>query len=251
MTVSRVSYPQREVCNHRLTTHYGGGNIRKKSLIFFLCLLLPVFSSCHYKEGVATDLQKDGKVSFNRIAVVPFQRISPEDDSTKAVRCPLCGSILRTEKMPQDAEKVIEDIFLERLKSQKSIQIIPPDRCGAVFDRVSAESLKALLPEILKKVGNELEAEGIIVGYVHRYRERKGYPYSAEKPASVAFEIHLVRVSDGVIVWKGIFDKTQKSLMEDILQVTSFFKGRGQWVTGKELATEGIDALLENFPGFK
>jgi hypothetical protein len=153
--------------------------------------------------------------------------------------------------MPQDVEKVIEDIFLERLKSQKSIQIIPPDRCGAVFGRISAESLKASLPEILKKVGNELEAEGIIVGYVHRYRERKGYPYSAEKPASVAFEIHLVRVSDGVIVWKGIFDKTQKSLMENILEVTSFFKGRGQWVTATELATEGIDALLEDFPGFK
>ena len=246
-----MSCPRREVCNHQLINHDGGGNIRKKSLIFFLCLLLPVFSSCHYKEGVTTDLQKDGKVSFNRIAVVPFQRISPEDDSTKAVLCPLCRSVLRTEKMPQDVEKVIEDIFLERLKSQKSIQVIPPERCGAVFDRVSAESLKASLPDIVKKVGNELEAEGIIVGYVHRYRERKGYPYSAEKPASVAFEIHLVRVSDGVIVWKGVFDKTQKSLMENILQISSFFKGRGQWVTATELATEGIDALLENFPGFK
>jgi hypothetical protein len=106
------------------------------------------------------------------------------------------------------------------------------------------------MPEILKKVGNELETEGIIVGYVYRYRERMGYPYSAEKPASVAFEIHLVRVSDGVIVWKGIFDKTQKSLMENIFQIASFVKERGQWVTAKELATEGIDAILEKFPGF-
>jgi hypothetical protein len=219
-------------------------------LIFFLCLILPVFYGCLYKEGVATDLQQDGKVTFERIAILPFQPISPEDASIKAAICPLCGSILRTEKFPQDTEKVVESIFLGRLTDRKKFKLISPERVGAVYDRISAEFLKEPMPEILKKVGSELEAEGIIVGYVYRYRERVGYPYSVEKPASVAFEIHLVRVEDGVIVWKGIFDRTQQSLMENMFQIASFFKGGGQWVTAKELATEGIDAILENFPGF-
>lgn len=52
--------------------------------------------------------------------------------------------------------------------------------------------------------------------------KRKGMPsYSVEKPASVAFEIHLFRVSDGALVWKGRFDKTD-SLMEDVLQASAF-----------------------------
>ena len=219
-------------------------------MIFFLCLILPVFYGCHYKEGVTTDIQPGGKVILDRIAVLPFQRISPEDASLKVAACPLCGSILRSEEFPQDAEKSVENIFLERFAERKKLKLISPELAGAVFNRISAESLKGTMPEILKKVGYELDAEGMIVGYVYRYRERVGFPYSVEKPASVAFEIHLVRTEDGVIVWKGIFDKTQKSLMENMFQIVSFFKGRGQWITVNELATEGMDAILENFPGF-
>ena len=249
MAVSRASYPQKEVCNHQKI--HGGDNIRKGILIFFLCFVLSSLVGCHYREGVATDLQHDGKIAFDRIAVAPFQRMSPEDVSVKAVRCPLCGSIFSVEKYPQDAEKIVQNIFFDRLKNQNKIQIVPPDETGLVLDRISANPSKRPLMEILKKVGEELGADGIIMAYVYRYRERKGYTYSVEQPASVVFEIHLVRVSDGVIVWKGSFDKTQKPLMENMFQIASFFKEQGKWVTVKELATEGIDAILENFPGIK
>jgi hypothetical protein len=212
---------------------------------------VPFFSGCHYREGVSTELQQGGKVVFERMAVLPFQRMDSGDASIKAVRCPLCGSIQRTEEFPRDAEKVIEEIFFNRLKDRNKFQLIPPDRAGVFFDRIAAESLTLSLPDIVKKVGTELETEAVIVGYVHRYRERKGYPYSAEQPASATFEIHLVRTSDGVIVWKGTFDRTQQSLMENMFQMASFLKGHGQWLTAKELAAEGIDELLEKFPGFE
>lgn len=212
---------------------------------------MPVLSGCHYREGVSTELQPGGKLPAGSIAVLPFKSITFEDASVKTARCPLCGSILRTEKSSPGAEKIVEDIFLSRLQNRGKIALILPDRTGAFFERISAESLKTPLPEILKKVGKELEAEGIIIGYVYRFRERTGYAYSAEKPASVAFDIHLIRVSDGVTIWKGIFDETQKSLMENMFQIVPFFKGGGQWVTAKELATEGIDALMEKFPGFE
>jgi len=220
-------------------------------LIFFLCFALSGLFGCHYREGVATDLQQDGKTAFDRIAVAPFQRMSPTDVSVKAVRCPLCGSIFSVEQYPLDAERIVENIFFDRLKNRGKIQLVPPDETGLVLDRISANSPKLPLTEILKKVGEELGAEGIIMAYVYRYRERKGYPYSVEQPASVVFEIHLVRVSDGVIVWKGSFDRTQKTLMENMFQIASFFKEQGKWVTAKELAAEGIDAILENFPGTK
>jgi len=167
------------------------------------------------------------------------------------VRCPVCGLILRTERSPQNSERIVEEIFFERLTDTKAFTLIPPDRVGGIYERVTAGLFKADLLEILKKVGKELEADGIILGYVYRYRERKGYEYSVEKPASVAFEIHLIRVSDGAIIWRGIFDKTQTSLMEDMLQISSFFKERGRWVTAKELATEGMDEVLKGFPGLQ
>ncbi|MCK7507368.1 MAG: hypothetical protein MZV70_27215 [Desulfobacterales bacterium] len=91
----------------------------------------------------------------------------------------------------------------------------------------------------------------LAVGYVYRYRERVGYDYSAERPASVAFEIHLISAKDGSTLWRGIFDKTQKSLMEDVFQVSSFFKGGAKWLTARELTKLGVDEVFSTFSGFE
>lgn len=235
----------------------GGGNIRRASfssvnrirLLFLLCFIFIIVSGCHYASGVSTTLKDDGKVVFKRLAVVPFQRVSPEGAAFKAVRCPVCGAVFATEYFPQNSEKIVEDIFFERLRDQKHLTLIPSQRFAGMYERIAGGFLKADSIDNLKQVGTELEADGIVLGNVYRYRERKGYPYSAEKPASVAFEIHLIRVSDGAVVWRGVFDKTQKSLMEDIFQISSFVKEGGKWVTVKELTEEGMEEVLKKFPG--
>jgi TolB-like protein len=216
--------------------------------LFFLCLIFSVVTGCHHKGKAISPLTQEGKPALRRIAVVPFQQIIPEEDNTKTVRCPLCGAIFLTEKSPEDAEKVVEGIFVQELEKQRKVNLIPPERVNGIYRRISAESFKTTLPEILKKVGNELEADGIVVGYVYRYRERRGRPYSVEKPASVAFDIHLVRVSDGTLLWKGTFDRTQSSLLEDIFLISSFFKHRGRWATAEELTKEGIEKIMGTFP---
>jgi hypothetical protein len=159
--------------------------------------------------------------------------------------------VFRTERYAKGSEAVVEGIFLDRLKDEKAFALIPPDRVGGIYEGVTGQLFKADLLDVLKKVGAELEADGIILGYVYRFRERKGFSLSVEKPASVAFEIHLIRVSDGAIVWRGIFDKTQTSLMENLLQIGSFLKEGGKWVTAKELAAEGMDEVLKDFPGVR
>jgi len=227
------------------------GALNRLSHLFLIFVILILVSGCHSARSISITQKEDGKAVFKRIAIVPFQRISTEDSDFKTVRCPLCGQLISAEKLPQGSEKDVEDVFVEKLTNQKIFVLIPPDRVGGIYDRVSAGFLKADPIEILKKVGNELEADGIVFCNVYRYRERKGYSYSVEKSASVAFEIHLIRVSDGVVVWKGIFDKTQISLMEDILQIVYFYKEQGRWLTAKELATEGIDEILKEFPGLR
>ncbi|MEN6321567.1 MAG: hypothetical protein ABFD82_22825 [Syntrophaceae bacterium] len=237
----------------------GGGNIQKALYgalyrlrhLFLICVVLILVSGCQAARSISITQKEDGKAVFKRIAVVPFQRISTEDSDVKTVRCPLCGQLITAEKIPQGSEKIVEDIFIEKLTNQNIFTLIPPERVGGIYERVSAGYLKAAPIEILKKVGNELEADGIVVCHVYRFKERKGYSYSVEKSASVGFEIHLIRVSDGAVVWKGIFDKTQTSLMENILQIVYFYKERGRWLTAQELATEGIDEILKEFPGLK
>ena len=96
-----------------------------------------------------------------------------------------------------------------------------------------------------------MDADLIAVGYVFRYVERIGYDYSVEKPASVAFEINFVNPKDGSTVWRGVFDKTQKSLMEDVFQIASFYKGGGKWLTARELTKQGMNQAFKTFSGFE
>jgi len=223
-----------------------------KAVSFLLTgLAILIISGCGTVNGVKTTLMTDGETVFKRIAVVPFQIMAADDESVKVVRCPLCGSINRTDRPVKGSEKKVEELFYKQISGSNRFELIPRERVAGIYERIAADSLKMTLPEILKSTGRELEADGIVVGYLYRYRQRKGLPYSVEQPASVAFEIHLVRTNDGVLVWKGSFDKTQTALMENLLQAVSFYRMHGQWVTAEVLTEEGIHQILETFPGLK
>jgi hypothetical protein len=187
---------------------------------------------------------------IKRIAVIAFQPLLPKEGSTMVV-CPLCSGGYSSGKIEKGAEKAVQEGFIDKLRDLKEVQIIPLEKVTAVYNRVAAEALKKPLLAVLKKVGAELKADVIAVGYVYRYTERVGYDFSAEHPASVAFEIHLLNVKDGSTIWRGVFDKTQKSLMENVFQASSFFKGGAKWLTASQLAKQGIDEIFKTFPGFE
>jgi hypothetical protein len=216
-------------------------------IVFFA---LAVFLGCHYMDGLSVTMVPDGKTRLNRLAVLPFREIPPENAAFKMVSCPLCGAVFHVDKFSLTPVTAVEDIFLERLHGFSKLTVIAPENAAEAYRRVTA-SPKASLPlvDILKQTGVELGVDGIIVGYVYRFRERQGNPYSVEKPASVAFDVHLIRVSDGLIVWRASYDKTQSSLMENIIQLSSFYKRKGKWVTARELADEGCTEILKTFPG--
>jgi hypothetical protein len=204
---------------------------------------------CHHREDSGIPLT-EGKIAFDRIAVAPFQQAVPEDSLGEAVRCPVCGMTFNAIGSQGHPEQVLEKLFLEQLEKERpKLNVISGERVAGVYRRVSSDSLTISQREVLQRVGSELGVEGIVAGYVYRFRERKGVSYTVEQPASVTFEIHLLRVSDGALVWRGSFDKTQSSLMENLLLSASFFRGKGKWVTAEELTGEGIEQVLKTFPG--
>jgi hypothetical protein len=184
------------------------------------------------------------------IGAISFQALIPDEGLGNTVICPLCTTGYTTGRILKGSEKNVETIFLNKLREFKEVQIIPQERVQNVYKRISSESLKKPLLDVLKKVGHELKADVLALGYIYRYTERVGYDYSVERPASVAFEIYMVNPSDSSIIWRGVFDKTQKSLMEDMFQVSSFFKGRGKWLTADELSKQGMDEIFTTFPDF-
>lgn len=185
-----------------------------------------------------------------RLAVFPFRALAaPEGLAT--VTCPVCATGFSPGKMLPGAEKIVETVLIETLQEYKNIELISTEKAEGVFKRIATESLKSNLLNVYKKAGQELEADYVVFGFVFRYVERIGYDYSAEKPASVGFEIHVLQIKDGSVLWHGVFDKTQKSLMEDAFQISSFFKGGGKWLTVRQLTKQGVDEVLKKNPVFE
>ena len=186
-----------------------------------------------------------------RVAVISFQPLIPREGQGNTVICPICGIGYSSGKILKGSEKIVEENFVDKLHELKEVELISPDKVQSVYKRIASESLKEPLLNILKKVGRELGADVLAVGYVYRYTERVGYEYSSEHPASVSFEIHLIKTIDGSVAWRGFFDKTQKSLMEDVFQISSFVKGGGKWMTARQLTEQGMNKIFETFPGLE
>jgi hypothetical protein len=47
-----------------------------------------------------------------------------------------------------------------------------------------------------------------------------------------------------VVFWKGRFDKTQQHLSRNILDVDTFMKSQGRWMTAERLAEIGLEGVL-------
>jgi hypothetical protein len=206
-------------------------------------------ASCASRPGVAAGVPLKETAVLKRIAVLPFVEIAPDETSGRSGRCPVCGALFSAEAMPVGSAGVVEGAFHRRIEAGGRFDLVPTDRTQAVYQRLEAENLKQTPRQLLQAVGQDLAVEGVVAGYVYRFRERKGYPYAAERPASVAFEIHLIRVSDGASLWRGSYDHTQASLMENILHAASFYREKGRWVSAAELADEGMEGVLQTFPG--
>jgi hypothetical protein len=221
-------------------------NYFRKRYSFVAGFVLVVFLTLSITTPAA-----ENATSPMRIAVISFQPLIPGEKQGNTVICPICGIGYSSGKILKGSEKVVEEVFVDELHKLKEVELIPSDKVQSVYKRIASESLKEPLLNILKKVGRELGANVLAVGYVYRYTEREGYSLAAEHPASVFFEIHLVRTIDGSIIWRGFFDKTQKSLMEDVFQISSFFRGGGKWMTARQLTEQGMNEIFKTFPGFE
>jgi hypothetical protein len=134
--------------------------------------------------------------------------------------------------------------LFQRLKKKENYNLITPNMAKGVLSSLISSKQNLEDIEIYQKIGQAFSADNVMAGYIYRWQERDGTDYSAKRPASVAFDLYLIRTRDKSILWKGRFDKTQKSLSENILDVDFFLKSKGKWMTVSEMADLGLDSVL-------
>ena len=184
------------------------------------------------------------------LAILPFF-IEKVDDPTRGAICPVCRAVYRPGDILAGSRNTLTRLLQEKTEAMDKFAILPPEKVEEALSQSerSQFELKPLRSSI--QLGRTLNMNFIFIGFVFRFEERIGSHIGAEKPASVGFDVHLIRLRDEKIVWTGKFDETQRPLSENVLKIGSFFRRKASWLTAEELSSVGMDEMLKKFPGAK
>ena len=220
----------------------------RRILYGYLCWIL-ILGLLGCQTPVHVSEAPSGPLNFDIILVLPFKDASMTAGESLDTRCPVCGRVFITGEVIDEAANFLTDQLVSRLKRNTNYQIVytrfTPASLMALY---SANETTGATKKALADRGRRHDADGVMVGFVYRYKERVGKGYGVESPASVAFDMHLIRVADERTIWSAHFDETQQSLGDNLFKLGSFLSRGGRWVTAEELAKSGLEKILERFP---
>jgi hypothetical protein len=185
-----------------------------------------------------------------RIAVLPFQ-LGVTDAGGGAVRSPLTGAAFVPGPVQEGAALFLDEALGRSLPEISSLEIVPVEMAGRVFDRLRRDDLSLPLRQAAMQAGQKVGADGVLIGCVFRFSERVGETFAAERPASAAFDLALIRVSDGAVVWKNSFDESQRAVSEDLIEASQYMSRGVRWFSVREWGDYGLEQLLKRFPWHK
>jgi len=186
----------------------------------------------------------------NKIVVVGFSpALSPGDPSNWA-KDPITGAVFWAEPVPEGVAKEMTDILFDKMVEGYGYSLVSPGQARGAFSEILATDRGLTLDALgmVREIGKSFGADGALVGRIYRWQEREGTDYAVSRPASVAFNLLLVRPEDGAILWGGRFDKTQQSLSENLFDMSTFLHGGGRWMTARKLALMGLDETMARMP---
>jgi len=185
-------------------------------------------------------------LEIDRVLIVPFN--THRYESGASIRCSICGAVFLTGPVELNAATHLTHQLVAFLKSKTQYTLISPGIAEGVRSKMLAEDVRISERDLLIEMGKRLQANAVISGSIYRFRQRIGTALSVDTPASVAFGMHLIRVSDGRLIGIGHFDETQHPLSENLFKVSTFFNRGGAWLTAEELATFGLHETMATFP---
>ncbi len=207
-----------------------------------LCLALSIsFFGCQTGHVVS---DPSPQTSGNeKVLILPFKDMAAIYGENANIRCPLTGRLFMGGPIPAAIPGIMTTRLHDLLATETAYTLVSSDRLHQGGDARQPASLAS--SKDLAMAGRRAGADLVMIGHLYRFRERVGKKFAVETPASVAFDVHLVRVSDGRLLWTGYLDETQHSLSENLFNLEMFLERDGQWVTAQEMATEGLDHVLK------
>jgi hypothetical protein len=182
-----------------------------------------------------------------RIGVLPFQ-LGVTDASGGAVRSPLTGAAFVPGPVQEGAALFLDEALDRSLPDITALEVVPVEVAGRLFDRLRHEDISLPLRQAAMQAGQQVGVDGVLIGFVYRFSERVGETFAADRPASAAFDLALIRVSDGAVLWKNSFDDTQRAVSEDLIEASQYLNRGVRWFSVREWGDYGLEQLLKRFP---
>jgi hypothetical protein len=216
-------------------------------LFFFPACIAVLLAGCPAHEPRISD-EAPTDWGIETLAVYGFLPPPFPGEEGAAAQSPLTDSVFIQGTVPLGTPQHLTARLYDHLSRQVSVVLISPDATGPAFLTVKHSYYGSDDRALLIKAGESLSVDAVLAGHVFRWQDRVGTDFSVSRPASVAFELALFRVADGSLMWKGRFDKTQASLAENILDLATFLRGKGRWMSAEDLAEMGLSDLVDRFP---
>ncbi len=193
---------------------------------------------------------KVGAETKSTLAILPFL-IERIDDPSRGAVCPVCQGVYKRGNILYGSQRLLTQLLQQKMEALETFKILPLEKMEDVFSKADKGQFELRPLRSAIELGKELNVDFIIIGYLFRFEERVGSRIGVDKPASVGFDVHLLRVRDGKRVWDGKFDETQQALSENLLRIGSFVRRGGTWLKAEELSSVGMDEMLKRLPGPK
>jgi hypothetical protein len=183
-----------------------------------------------------------------RFAVMPFVKGRSGGGMSDTLDAQISLLYFYGEDIAPDGARVLTEYVYQAVRQRHGDRVASLQRSLELYDQAESEGLKDTPRSLAQRLGLAMEANYILLGNVWRYVERDGGSWGVKSPASLGFAVYLMDVDDRKVVWSGSFDKTQRSLSENILEARSFFKEGGKWLSVEELALFGVKEVFEKYP---
>lgn len=200
-------------------------------VVIFLCVAAcSTFAPATMQSKRSTDLEAR---KIKRIAVLLPNGLGFEPKSQTTYTSPPSAEKNLSE---QELGELLARLVYSTMASMPDWQIVSESEVKDIAQSVPPGSDT----ERLRKIGEMVYADGVIIGRMQRYRERIGNEWGAKSPASVAFVLDLIDVRRGDVIWTVRFDETQKPLSENIFALGNVGQRGIRWLTAEQLAQEGV-----------
>jgi TolB-like protein len=184
------------------------------------------------------------------LAILPFL-VERGEDPGRGAMCPLCKGVYRKGEILPGSQNTLTRLLYQKVETMGTFKVVPLEKMEGVFSNWDMKVFEEKPIPSSVQLGKELNVDFVMTGFLFRFEERIGSSLGVEKPASVGFDVHLIRLKGEKMVWTGKFDETQRPLSENLFKIGSFVRRKASWLTAEELSSVGMDEMLKRFLGSK